>query len=180
MRPTLILPLVCLATLMAGCGGDEKSSSGDSSKDSGSSSSSGKMPDNMCEAVAPAVPENWKLTKKAAPQKNRAKTDCTLTDESGYKTTLTVGVQQPKSGSRLPSFKEFCDFYVPTAQEQDDEECTQTGPIKLGGAPAQLQRGVLLDDPPRFLFMGFRTNKADIAAEAEDVLDDVEDAASGG
>ena len=173
MRPSLILPLVCLAALVAGCG-DEKGSSGNSSKDSG------KPPENMCEAVAPAVPKDWKLTKRAAPQKNKAKTDCTLADESGYETTLIVGVQQTKSDSRLPTLKEYCDFYVPNAQEQDDKQCTATGPIKLGGAPAQLQRAVRLDDPERFLYLGFRTNKADIAAEAEDVLDDVESAISEG
>ena len=85
MRPTLILPLVCLATLMAGCG-DEKSSSGDSSK------GSGKPPENMCEAVAPAVPKDWGLTKKSA-AKSKEKTDCTLADESG-KTTLVVSVAE--------------------------------------------------------------------------------------
>jgi hypothetical protein len=166
MRPSLILPVVCLATLVAGCG-DEKSASEDS----------GKKPENMCEAVAPAVPGDWELTKTSAPQKNKAKTDCTLADETG-RTTLIVGVQQPKSGSRLPSFKEFCDFYVPNAQEHDDKQCTQTGPIKLGGAPAQLQRGVRLDDPPSFLYLGFRTNNPDVAAQAEAVLGDVEDAVS--
>jgi len=170
MRRTLNLSIVCLA-LVAGCG-NEKSASEDSSK------GSGKPPENMCEAVSPAVPEDWKLTKKSAPQENKAKTDCVLADETG-RTTLIVGVQEPKSGSRLPSFKEFCDFYVPNAQEQDDKQCTQTGPIELEGEPAQLQRGVLLDDPQRFLYLGFRTNKADIAADAEDVLSDVEDAASG-
>jgi len=168
MRRTLSLSIVCLVTLVAGCGNEESSS-----KDSG------KPPENMCEAVSPAVPEDWKLTKKSAPQENKAKTDCTLADESGYETTLIVGVQQTKSDSRLPTLKEYCDFYVPNAQEQDDKQCTATGPIKLDGAPAQLQRAVRLDDPERFLYLGLRTNKADIAAEAEEVLGDVKDAVSG-
>ena len=57
-----------------------------------SSEGSGKPPENMCEAVAPAVPENWGLNKTSAP-KSKAKTHCTLADESG-KTTMVVTVQR--------------------------------------------------------------------------------------
>jgi len=156
---------------MAGCG-DEKSASGDSSE------GSGKPPENMCEAVSPAVPEDWKLTKKSAPQENKAKTDCTLSDESG-RTTLVVTVQKPKPGSSVDdAFKQLCDFYITNPQERDDEECTQTGPIKLEGSPAQMQRGVRLEKPEAVLWMSFRTNNPDVAAQAEGVLDDVEDAVS--
>jgi len=173
MRATHVLALVCLATLMAGCG-DEKSASGDSSE------GSGKPPENMCEAVAPAVPEDWKLTKKAAPQKNKAKTDCTLTDESGYETVLVVGLTKPKPGKSVEDiYKKLCDFYISRPQERDDSQCTQTGPIKLKGSPTEIQRGVLVDDPPGVLWLTFQTNKPDIAAEVEDVLKDVESAASG-
>ena len=170
MHSRLILSLACLATLVAGCG-NEKSASEDSSQDSG------KPPENMCEAVAPAVPEDWGLTKKSA-DKSMAKTNCTLADESG-RTTLVVTVQKPKSGSSVDdTFKKLCDFYITNPQERDDEECTQTGPIKLEGSPAQMQRGVRLEKPEAVLWVSYQTNNPDLAAEAEDVLDDVEDAVS--
>ena len=50
--------------------------------------------------------------------------------------------------------------------------------MKLEGSPAELQRGVRLDGSEGVLWVTFRTNDPDNAAEAEDVLDDVEDAVS--
>jgi len=167
MHSRLILSLACLAMLVAGCGDEESSPAG----------SAKKTPSNMCETVAPAVPEDWALTKTSAP-KSKAKSLCTLADESG-RTTLVVTVQKPKSGSSVDdAFKKLCDFYITNPQERDDEECTQTGPIKLEGSPAQLQRGVRLESPDAALWMSYRTNNPDVAAQAEDVLDDVEDAVS--
>ncbi len=49
----------------------------------------------MCETVAPAVPEDWGLTKTSA-DSGKAKTDCTLADETG-KTTLVVSVVRSPS-----------------------------------------------------------------------------------
>ena len=169
MRPTLILPLVCLATLMAGCG-EEKSSSGESSKDSG------KPPENMCEAVSPAVPKDWGLTKKSA-AKSKEKTDCTLADESG-KTTLVVSVVKPKSGTVEAALKDLCDTYIGAPLEGDEDECTKVGPVELKGHPAELQRGLSLEKPEGVLWVSYRTNNPDVAAQAEDVLDDVKDAVS--
>jgi hypothetical protein len=166
MHLRLSLPMVCLAALLAGCGNEGSSSD-----------ESGKRPANMCEAVAPAVPKDWKLTKTSA-EKSKAKTDCTLADESG-KTTLVVTVQKPKSGSSVDdAFKQLCNFYIANAQERDDKRCTQTGPIKLEGSPAELQRGVRLDGSAGVLWMTFRTNNPDVAADAEDVLGEVEDSVS--
>ena len=123
-------------------------------------------------------PEDWKLTKKSAPQENKAKTDCTLADEAG-RTTLVVSVVKPKSGSSVDdAFKELCDTYIGNPQERDDEQCTKTGPVELEGSPAELQRAVRLDGSEGVLWMTFRTNNPDNAAEAEDMLDDVEDAVS--
>jgi len=169
MRPSLILPLVCLATLMAGCG-DEESSAEGSSKDSG------KPPANMCEAVAPAVPKDWGLTKKSA-AKSKAKTECTLADESG-KTTLVVTMQEPKSGSVDAALKDLCNTFIGAPLEGDEDECTKVGPIELAGSPAELQRGVGLEKPEAVLWMSYRTNNPDVAAQGEEVLDDVEDAVS--
>jgi hypothetical protein len=88
-------------------------------------------------------------------------------------------VQKPKSGSSVDdAFKKLCDFYITNPQERDDEECTQTGPIKLEGSPAQMQRGVRLEKPEAVLWVSYQTNNPDVAAQAEDVLDDVEDAVS--
>ena len=44
---------------------------------------------------SPAVPKDWGLTKKSAPQENKAKTDCTLTDETG-KTTLVASLLEAR------------------------------------------------------------------------------------
>ena len=52
--------------------------------------------------------------------------------------------------------------------------------MKAGDSPAQLQRGVRLDRPAAVLWLTFRTNDADHAAGAEDVLSDVESAISEG
>jgi len=165
MRRSLSLLIVCLVTLVAGCGNEESSSEG-----------SAKKPANMCEAVAPAVPEDWKLTKKSAPQQNKAKTDCTLADESG-RTTLVVSVVKPKSGSSVDdAFKQLCDTYIGSPPE--GEECTKDGPVELEGSPAELQRGVRLDGSEGVLWVTFRTNDPEKAAGAEDMLDDVEDAVS--
>jgi hypothetical protein len=164
MRRTLSLTLVCLLTLVAACGNEGSSSEG-----------SGKKPANMCEAVAPAVPEDWKLTKTSAGG-GKAKTDCTLADESG-RTTLVVTVQKPKSGSKADdAFKQLCDTYIGSPPEGDD--CTKDGPVELKGSPAELQRGVRLEGSAGVLWMSFQTNNPDKAAEADDVLDDVEDAVS--
>jgi len=165
MRWSLSLLIVCLVTLVAGCGNEDSSSEG-----------SGKRPANMCEAVAPAVPEDWELTKTSA-DSGKAKTDCTLADETG-KTTLVVSVIKPKSGSVDDAFKQLCDTYVGSPPEDDGEECTKSGPVELAGSPAELQRGVRLDGSEGVLWVTFRTNDPDKAAEAEDVLDEVEDAVS--
>ena len=171
MLRTLSLSIVCLVTLVAGCG-NEKSASEDSSKDSG------KPPENMCEAVSPAVPEDWGLTEKSV-EPGEPKTDCSLKDKTGA-TVLIVGLTKPKPGKSVDDiYKKLCDFYISRPQERDDNHCTQTGPIKLKGSPTQIQRGVLVDDPPGVLWLTFQTNKPDVAAEAEDVLKDVESAASG-
>ena len=71
MRRTLSLSVVCLVTLVAACGTEESTSEG-----------SGKPPASMCEAVAPAVPEEWELTKTSAAS-GKAKTDCTLAASDG-------------------------------------------------------------------------------------------------
>jgi hypothetical protein len=164
MRRSLSLLIVCLLTLVAGCGNEGNSSEG-----------SAKKPANMCETVAPAVPEDWELTKTSAGG-GKAKTDCTLADESG-RTTLVVTVQKPKSGSSVDdAFKQLCDTYIGSPPEGD--ECTKAGPVELEGSPAELQRGVRLDGSAGVLWMSFQTNSPDKAAEAEDVLDEVEDAVS--
>ena len=165
MHPSLVLSIVCLAAVLAGCG-DEKSASEDS----------GKAPENMCEAVAPAVPEDWKLTRTSA-EKSKAKTDCTLADETG-KTTLVVSVVKPRSGGVDAALKDLCSTYIGKPLEGDDNECTKAGPIKLEGSPAELQRGVRLEKPEAVLWVSLRTNNPDVAADAEDVLGDVEDAVS--
>ncbi len=74
----------------------------------------------------------------------------------------------PSSNSATPT----------SAVRRSDEECTKTGPVELEGSPAELQRGVRLDGSEGVLWVTFRTNDPDNAAEAEDVLDDVEDAVS--
>ncbi len=132
----------------------------------------------MCETVAPAVPEDWGLTKTSA-DSGKEKTDCTLADETG-KTTLVVSVIKPKSGSVDDAFKQLCDTYIGSPPEDDGEECTQNGPVELEGSPAELQRGVRLDGSEGALWMTFRTNDPDKAAGAEDMLDDVEDSVSTG
>jgi len=169
MRRALSLSVVCLITLVTGCGNEESSSEG-------SSSGSGKPPKNMCAAVAPAVPEDWNLTKTSA-DSGKAKTDCTLADSDGG-TTLVVSLVKPRSGSVDDAYKELCDTYIGNPQERDDEECTKSGPMKLEGSPAELQRGVRLDASQGVLWMTFRTNNPDHAAGAEDMMDDVEDAVS--
>jgi len=169
MHRTLVVSLACLATLVAGCGSKEGESEPEGS---------GKPPANMCEAVAPVVPKDWKLTKTSVGA-GTAKTDCTLADETG-RTHLIVGLKEPKSGSVDAAYKKLCDFYIVNAQEKDDERCTATGPIKLEGSPAQVQRGVRMDRPEAVLWLTFQTNDPDIAAGAEDVLDDVESALSEG
>jgi len=167
MRRTLSLSVVCLVALAAGCGDEKKSAAEDS----------GKPPENMCEAVAPAVPEDWGLTKTSAP-KSKAKTQCTLADESG-KTTLVVTVQQPKSGGSVDAaLQDLCSTFIGAPLEGDEEKCTKAGPMKLDGSPAELQRGVALEKPEAVLWVSYRTNNPDVAAGAEDVLDDVEDAVS--
>jgi hypothetical protein len=165
MRRTLSLSVVCLVTLAAGCGNEESSSEG-----------SAKKPANMCEAVAPALPEDWELTKTPA-DKSKAKTDCTLA-HSGGGTTLVVSLVKPRSGSVDDAFKELCDTYIGNPQEQDDEECTKTGPVKVEGSPAELQRGVRLDGSEGVLWLTFRTKNPDHAAGAENMMDDVQDAVS--
>ena len=165
MRRTLSLSIVCLVTLVAACGNEESTSEG-----------SGKPPANMCEAVAPAVPEDWEPTKTSA-DSGKAKTDCTLADKEGG-TTLVVSVVEPKSGSVDDAFKELCDTFIGNPQERDEEECTKTGPMKLEGSPAELQRGVRLERPAGVLWLTFRTKNPDHAAGAEDMMDDVEDAIS--
>ncbi len=165
MHSRLILSLACLATLVAGCGDEESSSEG-----------SAKKPANMCETVAPAVPEDWELTKTSAGS-GKAKTDCTLADETG-KTTLVVTVRSPSPAAVDDAFKQLCDTYIGAPPDDDGEECTKTGPVELEGSPAELQRGVRLDGSEGVLWVTFRTNDPDIAAEAEDVLDEVEDAVS--
>jgi hypothetical protein len=165
MRRTLSLSVVCLVTLAAGCGNEESSSEG-----------SAKKPANMCEAVAPAVPEDWELTKTSA-DKSKAKTDCTLADPGGG-TTLVVSLVKPRSGSVDDAFKELCDTYIGNPQERDDAECAKSGPVKLEGSPAELQRGVRLDGSEGVLWLTFRTKNPDHAAGAEDMMDDVQDAVS--
>jgi hypothetical protein len=163
MRRSLSLLIVCLVTLVAGCGNEESSSDG-----------SGKRPANMCEAVAPAVPEDWQLAKTAA-ESGKAKTNCTLASQDGG-TTLVVSVVKPKSGSVDDAFKELCDTYIGSPPK--GEECTKTGPVKLEGSPAELQRGVRMEGSEGVLWLTFRTKNPDHAAGAEDMMDDVEDAAS--
>jgi hypothetical protein len=164
MHSRLILSLAFLAALLSGCGNEESSSGG-----------SGKPPANMCEAVAPAVPEDWELT-ESSPGGGKAKTDCTLADETG-RTTLVVTVQKPKSGTSVDeAFKQLCDTYIGSPPEGD--ECTKDGPVELEGSPAELQRGVRLDGSAGVLWMSFQTSDPDKAAEADDVLDEVEDAIS--
>ena len=166
MPRSLILSCACLVTLVAGCG-DEKSAS----------EGSEKPPENMCEAVAPAVPEDWELTKTSV-DSGKPKTSCTLTDEA-VDTTLVVNVLRPKSGNVDAAFKDLCDTYIGDPQERDDAQCTKTGPMKAGGSPAEVSRGVRLDRPAGVLWVTFRTRDADHAADAEDVLSDVESAVSG-
>ena len=166
MRSRLILSIVCLATLVAGCGNEESSSEG-----------SGKQPANMCEAVAPAVPEDWELTKKSA-DKSKAKTDCTLADESG-KTTLVVSVVRSPSpaASTTPSRSSA----TPTSaarRSSDDEQCTKTGPVKLEGAPAQLQRGVRLEESRGRPVGELPDQQPRRRRRGRGLLDDVEDAVS--
>jgi hypothetical protein len=161
VRPSLILSLVFLATLVAGCGDEESAPK-----------SSGKPSDNMCEAVAPAVPEEWGLTETSA-DRGKEKTDCTLADEAGD-TTVVVNLLKPRSGDVDGA------YLGGEPQERNDEQCTLTGPMKAGDSPAQLQRGVRLDKPAAVLWLTFRTNDADHAAGAQDVLGDVESAISEG
>ena len=165
MRRTLSLAIICLVTVVAGCGNKESSSEG-----------SGEPPANMCEAVAPAVPEDWELTKTSAAS-GKAKTGCTLAASDGS-TTLVVSLVKPKSGSVHDAFKELCDTYIGNPQERDEGECTKTGPVKLEGSPAELQRGVRLDGSEGVLWLTFRTKNPDHAAGAEDMMGDVEDAVS--
>jgi len=165
MPRVMSLFIVCLVTLVAGCGNEESSSEG-----------SGKQPANMCEAVAPAVPEDWNLT-KTSPAKGKAKTDCTLADAGGD-TTLVVSLIKPESGSVEKALKGVCEDYMGSPQDSDDEQCTRTGPVKLKGAPAELQQAVRLEGSEGVLWMTFRTNNPDHAAGAEDMMEDVEDAVS--
>ena len=165
MLRSLSLTTVCLVSLVAGCGNEE-----------GSSEGSGKPPANMCEAVAPAVPEDWDLTKTAA-DKSKAKTECTLADKQRG-TTLVVSVIKPESGSVDEALKGVCEDYMGSPQDSDDKQCTKTGPVKLEGSPSEVQRAVRLDSPKGVLWVTFRTNDPDHAAGAEDMLDDVEDAVS--
>ena len=95
MRSSLILSVVCLATLVAGCGNEEESAPEDS----------GKPPENMCEAVSSVVPKDWGLTETSA-DRGKEKTDCTLADEAGD-TTLVVNLLKPKSGDVDAAYKEL-------------------------------------------------------------------------
>jgi hypothetical protein len=91
---------------------------------------------------------------------------------------MVVSVLKPKSGSVDAALKDLCSTYIGVPLEGDDEECTKAGPVKLAGAPAEQQRGVRLEKPEAVLWVSYRTNNRDIAAHAEDVLDDVEQAVS--
>jgi len=178
MHRSLIVSFACLTILVAGCGGDDKSAPEGSGSGSGSGSSSGKMSDNVCEAVAPAVPKDWGLTETSA-EPGEPNNHCTLADKAGH-THLVVTLRQPKSGSVNAAYDELCDKWLGgNPQEQDEERCTLTGPIKLEGSPAQLGRGVRLDSPAAVLWLTFQTNDPDVASEVEDVLEDVESAVSG-
>ena len=166
MRRTLSLSIVCLVTLVAGCGNEESSSEG-----------SGKPPANMCEAVAPAVPEDWKLTKTSA-EKGKAKTDCTLADESG-RTTLVVSVVKPKSGQRRRRLEGALRHLhrQPAGGRRRGVHQDRAG--EAGGSHRRsCSEAVRLEGSEGVLWVTFRTNNPDHAAGAEDMMDDVEDAVS--
>lgn len=164
MRSSLILSLVCLTTLVAGCSGDE------------SAPESSGEPETLCEVLAPAVPEDWGLTETSV-DTGEPETACTLADEAGD-TRLIVSVLPPESGDVDAAFAELCDTYVVNPQQRDDERCTATGPVELEGSPATVDRGVRLDRPATVLWIALRTNDPDHAAGTLDVLSDVESAIS--
>ena len=166
MHSRLILPLACLAILVAGCGDEESSSEG-----------SEKKPSNMCETVAPAVPEDWGLTKTSA-DNSKAKTNCTLADESG-KTTLVVTCQKPKSGSGRRRVQEALRLLhrQPAGARRRGVHPDRADQAR-GVTGAAAARASAWTEPEAVLWVTYQTNDPDVAAEAEDVLDDVEDAVS--
>ena len=168
MRRTLSLSLVCLVTLVAGCGDEESSSEG-----------SGKPPANMCEAVAPAVPEDWKLTKTSAPRRARRRPTARWpTSPARPRWSSVSSSPSPAAASTTPS-RSSASTYIGSPQEGDDEECTKTGPVQAGGVTGgAAARRSAWSGSEGVLWVTFRTNNPDNAAEAEDVLDDVEDAVS--
>ena len=87
-------------------------------------------------------------------------------------------MQKPKSGTVDAALKDLCNTFIGAPLEGDEDECTKVGPIELEGSPAELQRGVGLEKPAAVLWMSYRTSNPDVAAQAEEVLDDVEDAVS--
>ncbi len=165
MRPTLIPALALLTTVLAGCSDDEEAPA-----------DPGAVSDNLCETVAPAVPEDWGLAEQAS-DRDEAEASCTMADEEGD-TRLVLTLMTPEPGDVDAAFEEVCDTYLTNPQERDEEQCTATGPVELEGSPATLDRAVLLDDPARVLWVTFRTNDPDHAAEGSDVLSDVEAAIS--